>query len=60
MIEDLYAPSPTLKMEAEGSSETSVTFYQTTRYHISEYANLHIHRHENLKSDEVNIDYTFY
>jgi hypothetical protein len=30
----------TLKMEAEGSSETLVTLYQTTRHHIPEDSDL--------------------
>jgi len=31
---ELLGPSVTLKMDAEGSSETSVCLYRTTRCHI--------------------------
>jgi hypothetical protein len=41
--------SPTLKMEAIGSSETSVNTISARR-HISEDCLLHSHRHENFKS----------
>jgi hypothetical protein len=37
-------------MEAESTSETSVTFYQTTRRNIPEDSNFHACRRENLKS----------
>jgi hypothetical protein len=36
-----------------GSSERVVTFYQTTRHHIPEGNNLHIHRLDNLKSHVI-------
>jgi hypothetical protein len=41
----------TLKMEAKFSSEMSVDFQQTTRYHIPEDSILHNYRCENLKSE---------
>jgi hypothetical protein len=37
-------------MEAVSTSETSVSFYQTTRRNIPEGSYLPIRRHENLKS----------
>jgi hypothetical protein len=40
--------SSTLKMEAIGSSETSVATQQTTQRHIPEDDTLHNHRYENL------------
>jgi hypothetical protein len=46
--------SSTLKMEAIGSSETSVATQQTTRRHIPEDDTLHNHRSENLKSYKEN------
>jgi hypothetical protein len=42
--------SPTLKMEAICSAETSVETQRTTRRHIPEDDTLHNHRCENLKS----------
>jgi hypothetical protein len=44
------AYSLTLKTEAVRSSETSVMFYQTARYHIPKINTLYSDRHENLKS----------
>jgi hypothetical protein len=38
-----------LMMEAAGTSETSVNFYQTTRRNIPEDSQHHIRRRENLK-----------
>jgi hypothetical protein len=38
-----------LKMETTGSSEVSITIYQTTQCHTSENSNLCDHRRENLK-----------
>jgi hypothetical protein len=40
----------TLMMEAAGSSEMSVYFYQTTQYNIPEDSHLHTRRYENLIS----------
>jgi hypothetical protein len=37
-------------MEAERLFETSVNFYQTAAYRVSEYSYLHSHHHENIKS----------
>jgi hypothetical protein len=37
-------------MEAESTSETSVNFYQTTRFNNPEHSHLHTHHCENLKS----------
>lgn len=45
------AYSSTIKTEAVCSSETSVNFYQTARYHIPVDCILHILNHENLKSN---------
>jgi hypothetical protein len=39
-----------LMMEAAGSSETSVNFYQTTRRYNPEDSHLRTNRRENLKS----------
>jgi hypothetical protein len=39
--------SSNMKMEAAGSSRTSVTFYQTTRCETPEDSNIHIHCREN-------------
>jgi hypothetical protein len=39
-----------LMMEAVGTSETSVSFYETTQPNIPEDSYLHTHRRENLKS----------
>jgi hypothetical protein len=39
-----------LMMEAAGTSETLVNFYQTTRRYNPEDSHLHTHRRENLKS----------
>jgi hypothetical protein len=36
-------------MEAISTSESSVSFYQTTRRNIPEDSHLHTRRHENLK-----------
>jgi hypothetical protein len=43
-----------LMMEAAGTSETSINFYQTTRRYNPEDSHLRTHRHENLKSYELN------
>jgi hypothetical protein len=40
----------TLMIEAVSTSETSVSFYETTRRNIVEDGHLHAGRHENLKS----------
>jgi hypothetical protein len=40
-------------MEIEGSSETLVFIYQTTRPYIPEYRTTNIHRHKNLGSHTV-------
>jgi hypothetical protein len=42
--------SPSLNIEAARFSETSVSFYQTTQFHIPWGSNLHIHRRENPNS----------
>jgi hypothetical protein len=42
-----------MMMEAVGTSETSVNFYQTTRRNIPEDSHLHTRRRENLKSHLV-------
>jgi hypothetical protein len=42
-----------LTMEAVIASETSASFYETTRRNIPEDRHLHIRRHENLKSRTV-------
>jgi hypothetical protein len=43
-----------LSMEAAGSSETFVRFYQTVRRrHTPEYRNLNIHRRQNPRSNTV-------
>jgi hypothetical protein len=47
-------PLIALMMEAPGTSETSVNFYQTARCNYPEYSHLHIRLRENLKS-QVNI-----
>jgi hypothetical protein len=39
-----------MMMEAESTSETSVSFYQTTRLNIPEDSHLHASHRENLKS----------
>jgi hypothetical protein len=39
-----------LMMEAAGTSETSVNFYQTTRRYNPKDSHLRTHRRENLKS----------
>jgi hypothetical protein len=41
-----------LMMEAVRISETSVSFYETTRMNIPEGCRVHIRRHENLKSQK--------
>jgi hypothetical protein len=41
-----------LMMEAVSTSETSVSFYQTTRRNIAEDSHLHTHRRENLKFEQ--------
>jgi len=41
----------TLMMEAVNMSEMSVYFYETTWYNIPEGCHVHIHCHEDLKSD---------
>jgi hypothetical protein len=38
-----------MKMEAAGSSETSLRFYQTVRRHKPESNSLYKHRYDNLK-----------
>jgi hypothetical protein len=40
-------------VEAAGTSETLVNFYQTTRNNNPEDSHLHTHRRENLKSHFV-------
>jgi UDP-N-acetylglucosamine 2-epimerase len=45
-------------MEAAGTSETSVNFYQTTRHSNPEYSHLRTHRRENLKSHRAEQDLT--
>jgi hypothetical protein len=45
------AYSPTPKMEAIHSSETSVDFYHTTRCYVPEDSTLHSHGYENHKSN---------
>jgi hypothetical protein len=40
----------TLKMESARSSESSINFYQTTRFNIPEDSTPYNHRRENLKS----------
>jgi hypothetical protein len=47
------AYSSTLMMEAVCSSEMSLHFYQTTRYHIQENSTSHSQHYENFKSDAV-------
>jgi hypothetical protein len=42
-------------MEAASTSETSVNFYQTTRYNIPEDSRLHTRRCKNLKSHQVQV-----
>jgi hypothetical protein len=44
------AYSSTLKMKAMCSSESSVSFYSTTRSPFPEYNNLHIHHRQSLRS----------
>jgi hypothetical protein len=44
-----------LMLEAAGTSETSVNFYQTTRSNNPEDSHLHTRRRENLKSHLVNL-----
>jgi hypothetical protein len=44
-----------LKLEATGSSETSVDFHQTTRRYIPQARTLHNYRCENLKSYIIQI-----
>ena len=39
-------------MQAVGTSEMSLQFYQTTQYHIPEDSNLIVHCCENLKSHQ--------
>jgi hypothetical protein len=48
-----------LMMEETGTSETSVTFYQTTGPNNSEGSHLYTRRRENLKSHDF-IDVSFY
>jgi hypothetical protein len=43
----------TLIMEAAGTSETFVNFYQTTRRYNTEGSRVHTRRHENIKSYTV-------
>jgi hypothetical protein len=47
----VVAPMIALMMEAARTSETLVTFYQTTRCYNPEDSYLHTHRRENLKSN---------
>jgi hypothetical protein len=44
-----------LMMEAASTSETSINFYQTTRYNIPENSYLHIRSSENLKSQLLQV-----
>ena len=39
-------------MQAAGTSEMPLQFYQTTQYHIPEDSNLNVHCYENLKSHQ--------
>jgi hypothetical protein len=48
----LLPPVIALLMEAAGTSETSINFYQTTRRNNLEDSHLHTRRHENLKSHQ--------
>jgi hypothetical protein len=45
-----------LMMEAAGTSETSVNFYQNTRRNNLEDGNLHARPHENLKSHHHSVE----
>jgi hypothetical protein len=46
-----------VKVEAIRSSETKVTTYKITRRHNPEDHNRHLHRRENLKSQNVPLSY---
>jgi hypothetical protein len=48
--EVLTAPIIALMMEAVSISDTSVNFYETTRFNIPEDSHFHTRRRENLKS----------
>jgi hypothetical protein len=50
LLIDSLASSTTLKLEAVGSSETSVNFFQSTLRHILRSNNLHSHHHKKFKS----------
>jgi hypothetical protein len=49
-ILEMLAASIIRAMEAASTSETSISFYQTTRRNIPEDSHLHTCRRENLKS----------
>jgi hypothetical protein len=57
-LEELSASIIALMMEAASTSETSVSFYQTTRRNIPEDRHLLTHRRENLKSHLILLNLT--
>jgi hypothetical protein len=55
VLRNLQPLSSTLHVEAEGYSETSVAFYQSTQHHILEDSNASSHWQENFRSHRNHI-----